>query len=144
MARDLMRRTSKNYTKPLISLFALPRRPPVPLGGLWQAAAVQRFLPCCFLAQGAAGREQPLPRASSSYRETQRESVTARAPPWRGRGGKHSSWSGASKPKPDLWTVLQAICINWIAKTPDWSSKWSHSNRSCFRPGPRTGLSRSI
>jgi len=32
----LMRRTSKNSTKLRICLSAPPRRPPVPLGGLWQ------------------------------------------------------------------------------------------------------------
>ncbi len=73
-----------------------------------QAAAFQRFLPRRSLAQGAAGREQPLPRAGSSYREAQKESVAARAPPRRGRGGKRGSRSGASKPKSDLRTDLQA------------------------------------
>ncbi len=73
-----------------------------------QAAAFQRFLPRPSLAQGAAGREQPLPRTGSLYREAQKESVAARAPPWRGRGGKQGSRSGASKPKSDLRTVLQA------------------------------------
>ncbi len=37
--------------------------------------AFQRFLP----SQGAAGREQPLPHGSSSYREAQKESVAAHA-----------------------------------------------------------------
>ncbi len=63
-----------------------------------QAAVFQRFLPRRSLAQGAAGREQPLPRAGSSYRGVQKESVAA----WRGRGGKQGSRSGASKSKPDL------------------------------------------
>ncbi len=44
-----------------------------------QAAAFHRFLPRRSLAQGAAGQEQPLPHASSSYREAQKESVTGRA-----------------------------------------------------------------
>ncbi len=48
-----------------------------------QAAAFQQFLPRHSLAQGAAGREQPLLRAGSSYREAQKESVGARAPPRR-------------------------------------------------------------
>ncbi len=48
-----------------------------------QAAAFQRFLPRCSLTQGAAGREQLLPRAGSSYREAQKESVATRAPPRR-------------------------------------------------------------
>ncbi len=74
-----------------------------------QAAAFQRFLPRCSLARGAAGREQPLPRADSSYREAQKESVAARAPLHknRGRGGKKRR-SRTSQPKPDLRTVLQA------------------------------------
>ncbi len=46
-----------------------------------QAAAFQRFFPRRSLAQGAAGREQPRPCAGSSYREAQKESVAARAPP---------------------------------------------------------------
>ncbi len=45
-----------------------------------QAAAFQRFLPRRFLAQGAAGQEQPSPRTSSSYREAQKESIATRAP----------------------------------------------------------------
>ncbi len=49
-----------------------------------------------------------LVRASSSYMEAYKESFTARAPLRRGRGRKNSSWSGDSKPKPDLRTVLQA------------------------------------
>lgn len=72
-----------------------------------QAAAFQRFLPRRSLAQGAAGREQPSPHASSSYREAQKQSVATRAPPRRDRGGKRSR-SGASKAKPDLRTVLQS------------------------------------
>ncbi len=55
-----------------------------------QAVAFQRFLPRRSLAQGAACH-RPCP-----------------PPPRQGRGGKHSSRSGASKPKPDLRTVLQA------------------------------------
>ncbi len=45
-----------------------------------QAAAFQRFLPRRSVALGAAGREQPQPCTSSSYREVQRQSVAARAP----------------------------------------------------------------
>ncbi len=52
-----------------------------------QATAFQRFLHRRSLAQGAAGREQPLR--------------------W-GQGGKRGSRSGTSKPRPDLRTVLQA------------------------------------
>ncbi len=37
------------------------------------------------LALGAAGREQPQPCDSSSYRETQKQSVASRAPPQQGR-----------------------------------------------------------
>ncbi len=51
-----------------------------------QAAAFQRFLPRRSVALGAAGREQPQPCTSSSYREVQRQSVAARAPPQRDRG----------------------------------------------------------
>ncbi len=59
-----------------------------------QAVAFQRFLPRHSLTQGAAGREQPLPRAGSSYREAQKESVAACAPPRRrGRGGKKGARS---------------------------------------------------
>ncbi len=43
-----------------------------------QAAAFQRFLPRRSVALGAAGREQPQPCTSSSYREVQRQSVAAR------------------------------------------------------------------
>ncbi len=53
---------------------------------LKQVAAFQRFLPCHFIALGAAGREQPQPCTSSSYREIQRQSVASRAPPQRDRG----------------------------------------------------------
>ncbi len=74
-----------------------------------QAAAFQRFLPRRSLTQGAVGREQPLPRAGSSYREAQKESVTARAPlRRRSRGGKKGARSKTSQPKLDLRTVLQA------------------------------------
>ncbi len=48
-ARELMRRTSKNYAKPLICLSAPQRRPPKPLGGLWQLWWRQRGIsgwPC--------------------------------------------------------------------------------------------------
>ncbi len=67
-----------------------------------------RFHPHRSLAQGAAGREQPLPHASTSYRESQKESDAAHAPPWRGQDGKKGSRSRASKPKADLRTILQA------------------------------------
>ncbi len=77
----------------------------------------------------------------------------------RGRGGKHSTRSGASKPKPDLRTVLQAKrssakrpwCL-WLRAyegSPLWGGSWSgrrilpclHSSHSqgvpevCFRGG---------
>ncbi len=65
-----------------------------------QAVAFQRFLPRYPPAQAADGREQPQPRASSSYREAQRQSVATRAPPSRA--------PGPSKPKTDLRAVLQA------------------------------------
>ncbi|KAI2644503.1 Spindle and kinetochore-associated protein 1 [Labeo rohita] len=72
-----------------------------------QAAAFQRFLPHRSLAHVAAGREQPQPCTSSSYREVQKLSVASRAPPSRGRDSRHSS-SGSSKARPDLRVVLQA------------------------------------
>ncbi len=56
-----------------------------------QAVAFQQFLPRRPPAQAAAGREQPQPRASSSYREAQRQSVATCAPPSRDRGGKQRS-----------------------------------------------------
>ncbi|KAI2653716.1 PTS system lactose-specific EIICB component [Labeo rohita] len=54
-----------------------------------QAAAFQRFLPRRHPAHRAAGREQPRPSTSSSYRETQKQSVAKR------------SRSRASQAKPD-------------------------------------------
>ncbi len=55
-----------------------------------QATAFQRFLPRRSSTQAAAGREQPQTRASSSYREAQKQSVATRTPP------------RPSKPKTDL------------------------------------------
>ncbi len=72
-----------------------------------QAAAFQRFLPRRSIALGAAGREQPQPCTSSSYREVQKQSVASRAPPQRDRGRRRSK-SGASKARPDLRVVLQS------------------------------------
>ncbi len=74
-----------------------------------QVAAFQQFFPRRSLAQGAAGREQPLLHAGSSYREAQKESIATRSPPHKslGRGGK-KVWSKTSQPNPDLRTVLQA------------------------------------
>ncbi len=86
------------------------------------------FFPRRSLAQGSAGREQPLPRANCPYKEAQKESVTFRASLWRGMGGKHSSRSGASKPKTDLQTVLQAkrssaqpchVRCSWAQRSPE-------------------------
>ncbi|KAL0194819.1 hypothetical protein M9458_008391, partial [Cirrhinus mrigala] len=71
-----------------------------------QAAAFQRFLPRRTPAHGAAGREQPRPStSSSSYRETQKQSVATRTPPQRERVVKRSK-SRASQAKPDLRVVL--------------------------------------
>ncbi|KAL0151251.1 hypothetical protein M9458_053442 [Cirrhinus mrigala] len=64
-----------------------------------QAAAFQRFLPRCSRS-GAAGREQPHPSTSSSYRDTQEQS--------RDREAQRHSKLGSSKPKTDLRAVLQA------------------------------------
>ncbi len=72
-----------------------------------QAAAFQRFRPRRSIALGAAGREQPQPCTSSSYREVQKQSVASRAPPQRDRGRRRSK-SGASKARPDLRVVLQS------------------------------------
>ncbi|KAL0159530.1 hypothetical protein M9458_043255, partial [Cirrhinus mrigala] len=72
-----------------------------------QAAAFQKFLPRRSLAHVAAGREQPQPCTSSSYREVQKLSVASRAPPSRGRDSRHSR-PGSSKARPDLRVVLQA------------------------------------
>ncbi len=113
-----------------------------------QAAAFQRFLPRRSLTQGAAGREQPLPRAGSSYREAQKESVATRAPPRRRSwGGKKGAWSKTSQPKPDLRTVLQAKRSS--AKKPWclWTRAYEGSPRwggaavtaaygACFTPVP--------
>ncbi len=60
--------------------------------------AFQRFLPRRPSAQVAAGQEQPQPRASSSYREAQRQSVATRVSPSRDRGGKRRPAPGLSKP----------------------------------------------
>ncbi len=72
-----------------------------------QVAAFQRFLPRRSIALGAAGREQPQPCTSSSYREVQKQSVASRAPPQQDRGRRRSK-SGASKARPDLRVVLQS------------------------------------
>ncbi len=71
-----------------------------------EAGAFQWFLPHRPLAQAAARWEQPQPRASSSYREPQRQSVTTRAPSSRDRDGKRHSAPGPSKLKTDLRAVL--------------------------------------
>ncbi|KAI2660091.1 Transposon Ty3-G Gag-Pol polyprotein [Labeo rohita] len=77
-----------------------------------QAAAFQRFLPLRHPAREAAGREQPRPSTSSSYREAQKQSVATRSR-W---GGVRvatlcfcfvRSKSGTSKARPDLRVVLQ-------------------------------------
>ncbi|KAL0152886.1 hypothetical protein M9458_051819 [Cirrhinus mrigala] len=72
-----------------------------------QAAAFQRFLPRRYHS-GAAGREQPHPSTSSSYRDTQKQSVASRAPLQRDREAQRRSKSESSKPKINLRAVLQA------------------------------------
>ncbi len=67
-----------------------------------QAATFQWFLPRRSIALGAAGREQPQPCTSSSYREIQRQSVASRAPPQRDRGRQRPKKSRPSGTKPDL------------------------------------------
>ncbi len=64
-----------------------------------QAAAFQRFLPRRSVALGAAGREQPQPCTSSSYREVQRQ---------RDRARQRSRKSRLSETRPDLRVVLQS------------------------------------
>ncbi|KAI2656770.1 Transposon Ty3-G Gag-Pol polyprotein [Labeo rohita] len=64
-----------------------------------QAAAFQRFLPRRSLAPTAAGREQPSPSTSSSYRQVQKLSVATRAPPSRDRDPRHSR-PGLGGPRP--------------------------------------------
>ncbi|KAI2659093.1 Transposon Ty3-G Gag-Pol polyprotein [Labeo rohita] len=66
-----------------------------------QAAAFQRFLPLRHPAREAAGREQPRPSTSSSYRQAQKQSVATRTPPHRERVVVRSK-SGTSKARPDL------------------------------------------
>ncbi|KAL0147294.1 hypothetical protein M9458_057396 [Cirrhinus mrigala] len=61
-----------------------------------QAAAFQRFLPLRHPAHGAAGREQPRPSTSSSYREAQKQSVASRSPLQRERVVQRSK-SGTSR-----------------------------------------------
>ncbi len=73
-----------------------------------QAVAFLRFLPRRLVALGAAGREQPQPCTSSSYREVQRQSVAARAPPQRDRARQRSRKSRLSETRPDLRVVLQS------------------------------------
>ncbi len=55
-----------------------------------QAAAFHRFLPRRSIVLGAAGREQPQPFTSSSYREIQKQSVASRALPQQDRGRRCS------------------------------------------------------
>ncbi len=85
-----------------------------------QGAAFQRFLPRRSIALGAAGREQPQPCTSSSYREVQKQSVASRAPPQRDRGRRRSK-SGASKARPDLRVVLQSGKPSTKINAPGWS-----------------------
>ncbi|KAL0201659.1 hypothetical protein M9458_004846, partial [Cirrhinus mrigala] len=90
-----------------------------------QAAAFQRFLPCRYPTQGAAGREQPLPCTSSSHRETQKQSVASRTPPQRERDRRRS--------KPDLRDVLQS------KKAVPSGEKWGapHYSVSASPPCPQ-------
>ncbi|KAI2664009.1 Transposon Ty3-G Gag-Pol polyprotein [Labeo rohita] len=66
-----------------------------------QAVAFQRFLPRRHPARGAAATEQPQPSTSSSYRETQKQSVATRTPPHRERVVKRSSRRGPRPSGPD-------------------------------------------
>ncbi|KAI2664621.1 Transposon Ty3-G Gag-Pol polyprotein [Labeo rohita] len=66
-----------------------------------QAAAFQRFLPLRHPAREAAGREQPRPSTSSSYRQAQKQSVATRTPPHREQVVVRSK-SGTSKARRDL------------------------------------------
>ncbi len=76
-----------------------------------QAAAFQRFLPRRSIALGAAGREQPQPCTSSSYREIQRQSVASRAPPQRDRGRQRPKKSRPSETKPTCVSPEQALVL---------------------------------
>ncbi len=78
-----------------------------------QAAAFQRFLPRRPIALGAAGREQPQPRTSSSYREIQRYSVASRAPPQRDRGRQRPKKSRPSAP----WSTASASLSSFHPET---------------------------
>ncbi len=73
-----------------------------------QATIFQRFLSRRSRAPGAAGREQPPPQTSSSYRETQKQSVASRAPPQRGIGQRRHSVPRTARSKSDLRAVIQA------------------------------------
>ncbi|KAI2658583.1 Transposon Ty3-G Gag-Pol polyprotein [Labeo rohita] len=73
-----------------------------------QAAAFQRFLPLRHPAREAAGREQPRPSTSSSYRQAQKQSVATRTPPHRERVVVRSK-SGTSKARPDLRETVSLI-----------------------------------
>ncbi|KAI2648903.1 ATP-dependent RNA helicase DBP9 [Labeo rohita] len=76
-----------------------------------QAAAFQRFLPLRHPAREAAGREQPRPSTSSSYRDAQKQSVATRTPPHRERVVVRSK-SGTSRARPDLReTVLLTLPV---------------------------------
>ncbi|KAL0161017.1 hypothetical protein M9458_044742, partial [Cirrhinus mrigala] len=67
-----------------------------------QAAAFQRFLPLRHPAREAAGREQPRPSTSSSYRDAQKQSVATRTQPHRERVVVRS--------KPDLRSSTKRSC----------------------------------
>ncbi|KAI2655577.1 Transposon Ty3-G Gag-Pol polyprotein [Labeo rohita] len=76
-----------------------------------QAAAFQRFLPLRHPAREAAGREQPRPSTSSSYRDAQKQSVATRTPPHREQVVVRSK-SGTSRARPDLReTVLLTLPV---------------------------------
>ncbi len=100
-----------------------------------QAAAFQRFLPRRSIALGAAGREQPQPCTSSSYREVQRQSVVARAPPQRDRGQQRSRKSRLSETKPDLRVVLQSrkpsMKRSWRLRRPLLGKSGVHRITQC-------------
>ncbi|KAI2661618.1 Transposon Ty3-G Gag-Pol polyprotein [Labeo rohita] len=73
-----------------------------------QAAAFQRFLPLRHPAREAAGREQPRPSTSSSYREAQKQSVATRTPPHRERVVVRSNLRSPRLSGPDSSGPLRA------------------------------------
>ncbi|KAI2646068.1 Transposon Ty3-G Gag-Pol polyprotein [Labeo rohita] len=77
-----------------------------------QAAAFQRFLPRRHPAHGAAGREQPQLSTSSSYRETQKQSVATRTPPQRERAVKRSRTAEGSPTRGEAGAPHYSVSVS--------------------------------